>query len=99
MQISVTLLCNKQTTQEPLLEILATLFKQHFHLDIMHYLNTRLIFFRSNDATGISQEVSIPQPYLDSVTDSLPLQNNLLAPPLVNLETSGLQQSPQIAAL
>ncbi len=32
------------TTQELVLEILATFFKQCSHLDIMHYLDTRLIF-------------------------------------------------------
>jgi hypothetical protein len=56
-------------------------------------------FSRSNNATGISQEDCILHPYLDSVTDSLPLQDNLLAPPLINLETSGLRQLPQFAAL
>ena len=50
-------------------------------------------FSGSNDASGISQEDSIPLPYSDSVTDSLLLQNDLLAPPLINLETSGLRQS------
>jgi hypothetical protein len=59
----------------------------------------KIYFSRSNNATGISQEDSIPRPYLDSVTDSLPLQNDLLASPLINLETSGLWRSPQIAAL
>ena len=56
-------------------------------------------FSRSNNATEISQEYSIPHPYSDSVTDSLPLKDDLLAPPLINLETSGLWRSPQIAAL
>ncbi len=56
-------------------------------------------FSRSNNATGISHKDSIPRPYSDSVTDSLLLQNNLLAPPLINLETSGLWWSTQIAAL
>jgi hypothetical protein len=59
----------------------------------------KIDFFRSNNATVISQEDSIAHPYLDSVTDSLPLQDNLLVPPLINLETSGLRQSLQIAAL
>jgi hypothetical protein len=59
----------------------------------------KIDFSRSNNATGISQEDSIPCPYLDSVTDSLPLQDGLLAPTLINLETSGLQQSPRILAL
>jgi hypothetical protein len=58
----------------------------------------KIDFSRSNNAMVLSWESCIPRPYLDSVTDSLPLQDNLLEPPLINLETSGLPGSPQIAA-
>jgi hypothetical protein len=65
-----------------------------------HILLQEVDFSRSNDAPVISQEDSIPRPYLDSVIDSLPsVQDDHSVPPLINLETSGLQQSPRLAAL
>ncbi len=56
-------------------------------------------FSRSNDALGISCKDSIPCPYSDSVSENIPFQHDLRAPPLINLETSGLRKSPRIAAL
>jgi hypothetical protein len=52
---------------------------------------------------GISENNdSIPRPSLNLVTTSAPssmIDDSLLAPPLNNLEMSGLRQSPRIAAL
>ncbi len=65
-----------------------------------HILLQEIDFSRSNNAPGISQEDSIPCPYLDSVIDSLPsVQDDHSVPPLINLETSGLRQSLRLAAL
>ncbi len=85
--------------QEHMLDLLTTMFTLRFYLDII-FLYKRLIFSRSNDAPEISQEDSIPRPYSDSVIDSLPsVQDDHSLPPLINLETSGLWQSPRLAAL
>jgi hypothetical protein len=49
---------------------------------------------------GISNEDSIQRPFSDSVNDILPqTQDENSAPALINLETSGLRRSPQLAAL
>jgi hypothetical protein len=59
-----------------------------------------LDFSRSNYVQGISQEDSIPSFYSDLVNESLPqMQDNNSAPALINLETSGLQRLPRLAAL
>ena len=101
MRISATLPCNKQTIQEPLLEILAALFDKQTTQELLLELLATLFKIRSHlDIKRlIFLENSIPLPYSDSVTDSLLLQNDLLAPPLINLETSGLRRSSRIAAL
>jgi hypothetical protein len=59
--------------------------------------------FKSTTTTGISENHdSIPRPSLNLVTTlapSLMIDDSLLAPPLINLEMSGLRQFPRIAAL
>jgi hypothetical protein len=65
-----------------------------------HILLQEIDFPRSNNTPGISQEDSIPRPYSNSVIDSSPsVPDDHSVPPLINLETSGLQQSPRLAAL
>jgi hypothetical protein len=86
---------NSRTLAENSGNLVQTMLPSGHHALPQHEID----FSRSIKAIGISQEDSIPRPYLDSVTNSLPLQDNILAPPLINLETSGLWQSPQIAAL
>jgi hypothetical protein len=55
---------------------------------------------RYTDAMGISQKDYIPSPSPVSVGQSaqLQLKDTLLIPPLIDLEKSGLQRSPRIAA-
>jgi hypothetical protein len=66
-----------------------------------HHISLQEVdFYRSNDVLGISQEDSIPCLYSDSVIDSLPsVQDDHSVPPLINLETSDLRQSPRLTAL
>jgi hypothetical protein len=67
----------------------------HTALPSGHHIPLQEIdFSRFNDVPGISQEDSIPRPYSDSV-----MQDDHSVPPLINLETLGLQQSPRLAAL
>jgi hypothetical protein len=59
--------------------------------------------FKSTITTGISENNdSIPPPSLNLVTTLAPssmIDDSLWAPPLINLETSGLCQSPRVAVL
>ena len=75
--------------------LVRTMLPSGHHTLLQHEIG----FTRSNNESGISHEDYIPCPNLDSVIYSLPLQDDLLSPTLINLETSGLWQSPRIAAL
>jgi hypothetical protein len=64
-----------------------------------HHIS-QIDFSRSSDALGISSIDSVPHPHLDPANDSLlSLHDEHLAPALINLETSGLRRSLQLAAL
>ncbi len=64
-----------------------------------HHIS-QIDFSRSSDVPGISSIDSVPRPHLDPANDSLlSLHDEHLAPALINLETSGLQRSPRLAAL
>jgi hypothetical protein len=54
---------------------------------------------RYTDAMGISQKDYIPSPVSVGQSAQLQLEDNLWIPCLIDLETSGLQRSPRIAAL
>ena len=64
-----------------------------------HQVST-IDFSGSNGVQGISNKDFIHSPFLDSVNKILPqVQDNNSVPALINLETTGLRWSPQLAAL
>ncbi len=92
---------NTTTTRTPARENTSTLVLLMVPFELRPLLN--LGTFKSSTTMEISNNNdSIPRPSLNPVTTlapSLLTDNMILAPPLINLEMSGLRCSPRIAAL